>query len=114
VNQALGGDVPLLPRIAPRYDAPIPLDPLDHHRLAGRWTSPGHPWVIRGLLPYAPDGAVTFLAGEPKTCKTYLALYFAICVAGACKVFERFDVRPGRAILFAEEDARCAEFITLS
>ena len=31
----LGGDVPLLPFIAPLYDTPMPLDQLDHYRITG-------------------------------------------------------------------------------
>jgi hypothetical protein len=51
-----------------------------------------------------PEGVVVFLAGEPKTAKTYQGLYYAICVAAGLPVFGRLAVKPGAVVIICEED----------
>ncbi len=57
--------------------------------------------LVEALLP---DGVVAFLAGEPKTTKTYLALYISMCIAAGRKVFDRFAVKQGAVVVICEED----------
>lgn len=60
-------------------------------------------WLIEGL--WAAE-AVGIVGGEPKCCKSFLALDMAVAVAGAVPCLRRFPVtRPGRVLLFAAEDA---------
>jgi RecA-family ATPase len=60
-------------------------------------------WLIEGL--WAAE-AVGIVGGEPKCCKSFLALDMAIAVASATPCLRRFPVaRPGRVLLFAAEDA---------
>lgn len=60
-------------------------------------------WLIEGL--WAAEG-VGIVGGEPKCCKSFLALDMAVAVAGAVPCLRRFPVaRPGRVLLFAAEDA---------
>ena len=62
-----------------------------------------HRWLIEGLWS---EGAVGLIGGEPKCCKSYLALDVAVSVAGATPCLGRFAVpRPGRVLLYAAEDA---------
>ena len=50
--------------------------------------------------------AVGIVGGEPKCCKSFLALDMAVAVASATPCLRRFPVaRPGRVLLFAAEDA---------
>lgn len=61
-----------------------------------------HRWLIEELWT---DEAVGILGGEPKCCKSFLALTLAISVAGGVPCFGRFKVpRPGPVLLFAAED----------
>jgi hypothetical protein len=65
--------------------------------------SPEQRWLIEGL--WAAEG-VGIVGGEPKCCKSFLALDMAVAVAGATTCLRRFPVtRPGRVLLFAAEDA---------
>jgi len=60
-------------------------------------------WLIEGLWA---DQAVGVLGGEPKCCKSFLALDMAVAVAGGSPCLRRYPVqRPGRVLLFAAEDA---------
>jgi hypothetical protein len=60
-------------------------------------------WLIDGL--WAAE-AVGIVGGEPKCCKSFLALDMAVAVAGAVPCLRRFPVaHPGRVLLFAAEDA---------
>lgn len=60
-------------------------------------------WLIEGL--WAAE-AVGIIGGEPKCCKSFLALDMAVAVASATPCLRRFPVaRPGRVLLFAAEDA---------
>ncbi len=60
-------------------------------------------WLIDGLWG---DQAVGIVGGEPKCCKSFLALDMAVAVAAGVPCLRRFSVgRPGRVLLFAAEDA---------
>jgi RecA-family ATPase len=60
-------------------------------------------WLIEGLWGAE---AVGIVGGEPKCCKSFLALDMAVAVASATPCLRRFPVaRPGRVLLFAAEDA---------
>ena len=60
-------------------------------------------WLIEGLWA---DQAVGIVGGEPKCCKSFLALDMAVAVASGAACLRRFQVpQPGRVLLFAAEDA---------
>lgn len=60
-------------------------------------------WLVDGLWG---EGAVGVLGGEPKCCKSFLALDLAVAVASGKPCLKRFAVpHPGRVLLFAAEDA---------
>jgi hypothetical protein len=60
-------------------------------------------WLIEGL--WAAE-AVGIVGGEPKCCKSFLALDMAVAVASGAPCLGRFAaVEPGRVLLFAAEDA---------
>lgn len=60
-------------------------------------------WLIDGLWA---EQAVGIVGGEPKCCKSFLALDIAVAVAAAVPCLRRFAVPlPGRVLLFAAEDA---------
>jgi hypothetical protein len=60
-------------------------------------------WLIDGLWA---DQAVGIVGGEPKCCKSFLALDMAVAVAAGVPCLRHFPVsRPGRVLLFAAEDA---------
>lgn len=64
---------------------------------------PERRWLIDGLWG---DQAVGIVGGEPKTCKSFLALDIAVAVASGAPCLRRFPVaRTGRVLLFAAEDA---------
>jgi hypothetical protein len=74
---------------------------LPAHRLAPRPQE--QRWLIEGL--WAAE-AVGIVGGEPKCCKSFLALDMAVAVASGRPCLRRFPVsQPGRALLFAAEDA---------
>ena len=66
--------------------------------------SPGHPrWLIEGLWA---DEAVGILGGEPKCCKSFLALDMAVSIASGAACLRRFRVqRTAPVLLFPAEDA---------
>ena len=71
------------------------------HRLATRPEQ--HRWLVTGLWA---EQAVGILGGEPKTCKSFLALDLAVAVAAGSPCLRRFPVpTPGRVLLYAAEDA---------
>ena len=77
----------------------LPVEPA--YRLAER--SEEHRWLVTGLWS---DQAVGIVGGEPKCCKSFLALDLAVAVAGGVPCLRRFAVpRAGRVLLFAAEDA---------
>lgn len=60
-------------------------------------------WLVEGLWS---EEAVGIVGGEPKCCKSFLALDVAVSVASGAPCLRRFAVpRRGRALLFAAEDA---------
>jgi len=62
-----------------------------------------HQWLIEGLWS---DDAVGIIGGEPKCCKSFLALDVAVAVATGQPCLDRFAVaRRGRVLLYAAEDA---------
>ena len=77
----------------------LPVDPA--WRLAER--SEEHRWLVTGLWS---EQAVGIVGGEPKCCKSFLALDLAVAVASGMPCLRRFAVsRAGRVLLFAAEDA---------
>jgi hypothetical protein len=77
----------------------LPVQPA--HRLA---TQPDeHRWLVDQLWS---EQAVGIIGGEPKVCKSFLALDLAVAVASGRPCLRRFAVaRPGRVLLYAAEDA---------
>jgi hypothetical protein len=62
-----------------------------------------HRWLIAGLWA---EQAVGVVGGEPKCCKSFLALDIAVAVASGAPCLRRFGVpRAGRVLLYAAEDA---------
>src|SRR5271156_807097 len=77
----------------------LPVDPA--YRLAERWEE--HRWLVTGLWS---EQAVGIVGGEPKCCKSFLALDLAVAVASGTPCLRRFSVpKPGRVLLYAAEDA---------
>lgn len=71
------------------------------HRLAIRPDE--QRWLVDQLWS---EHAVGLIGGEPKTCKSFLALELAVAVASGKPCLRRFVVpRPGPVLLFAAEDA---------
>jgi len=68
--------------------------------------SPDEPkWLIEGLWA---DQAVGILGGEPKCCKSFLALDMAVSVASGAACLRRFRVsRSAPVLVFPAEDALC-------
>lgn len=64
------------------------------------------PWLVEGLWA---EQAVGILGGEPKCCKSFLALDMAVGVASGSPCLRRFPVRrTGTVLLFPAEDALAA------
>lgn len=62
-------------------------------------------WLIEGLWSAE---AVGIVGGEPKCCKSFLALDMAVAVASGTPCLRRFPtVQRGRVLLFAAEDSAC-------
>jgi hypothetical protein len=60
-------------------------------------------WLVTGLWA---EQAVGIVGGEPKCCKSFLALDLAVAVASGAPCLRHFSVpRPGRVLLYAAEDA---------
>ena len=78
---------------------PLPIAPA--WRLAER--DPELRWLVTHL--WSQD-AVGIVGGEPKCCKSFLALDLAVAVAAGVPCLRRFAVpTPGRVLLYAAEDA---------
>ena len=61
-------------------------------------------WLVESLWA---EQAVGIVGGEPKCCKSFLALDMAVAVASGTPCLRRFAVpRPGRVLLYAAEDAQ--------
>lgn len=77
----------------------LPVEPA--HRLVDRPEQ--QRWLIEGLWA---DEAVGIIGGEPKCCKSFLALDMAVSVASGRPCMRHFRVaRTGRVLLYAAEDA---------
>ena len=60
-------------------------------------------WLVQGLWS---DQAVGILGGEPKCCKSFLALDLAVSVASGAPCLRQFAVRrTGPVLLFPAEDS---------
>lgn len=77
----------------------LPVEPA--WRLAER--ADGERWLVTGLWS---EQAVGIVGGEPKCCKSFLALDLAVAVASGTPCLRHFPVpHPGRVLLYAAEDA---------
>ena len=77
----------------------LPVEPA--HRLAAR--AEERRWLVTGLWA---EEAVGIVGGEPKCCKSFLALDMAVSVAAGRPCLRRFPVaHAGRVLLYAAEDA---------
>jgi RecA-family ATPase len=77
----------------------LPVEPA--YRLADR--AEEQRWLVTGLWS---EQAVGIIGGEPKCCKSFLALDLAVAVAAGVPCLRRFAVpRAGRVLLYAAEDA---------
>jgi hypothetical protein len=77
----------------------LPVEPA--YRLAER--AEEQRWLVTSLWS---EQAVGIIGGEPKCCKSFLALDLAVAVAAGTRCLRRFAVpRPGRVLLYAAEDA---------
>ena len=77
----------------------LPVEPA--HRLAAR--AEEQRWLVAALWS---EQAVGVIGGEPKCCKSFLALDLAVSVAAGTPCLRHFLVRrPGRVLLYAAEDA---------
>jgi hypothetical protein len=77
----------------------LPVEPA--WRLASR--ADEQRWLVTGLWS---EQAVGIVGGEPKCCKSFLALDLAVAVASGTPCLRHFPVpHPGRVLLYAAEDA---------
>ena len=84
-----------------REAAMTPLPVVPAHRLAER--AEEQRWLVADLWS---EQAVGIIGGEPKCCKSFLALDLAVAVAAGRPCLRRFAVpNPGRVLLYAAEDA---------
>jgi hypothetical protein len=66
-------------------------------------TGPQTQWLVEGLWS---DQAVGILGGEPKCCKSFLALDVAVSVASGAACLRQFPVRrTGKVLIFPAEDS---------
>jgi RecA-family ATPase len=78
---------------------PLPVEPA--HRLAERPAE--RSWLVTDLWS---EQAVGIIGGEPKCCKSFLALDLAVAVAAGTPCLRRFAVPvPGSVLIYAAEDA---------
>lgn len=71
------------------------------HALASRPAA--QQWLIEDMWA---DGAVGIVGGEPKSCKSFLALDMAVSVAAGTPCLGHYRIaRTGRVLLYAAEDA---------
>jgi hypothetical protein len=84
---------------APTSDRLLPVQPA--HQLPVR--PEAQRWLVMGLWL---EEAVGVLGGEPKCCKSFLALDLAVAVASGTSCLRHFPVpTAGRVLLYAAEDA---------
>jgi len=80
-------------------DGGLPVQPA--HQLPVR--AAAQRWLVTDLWL---DQAVGLVGGEPKCCKSFLALDLAVAVASGTSCLRRYPVpNPGRVLLYAAEDA---------
>ncbi|MDD3285690.1 MAG: AAA family ATPase [Patescibacteria group bacterium] len=60
-------------------------------------------WIIQDILP---EGSISIISAKPGSFKTWLTLYFAICIAKGESVFGVFKVKQSRVLIIDEEDSR--------
>jgi hypothetical protein len=78
---------------------PLPVQRASQLSTAGPQTQ----WLVEGLWS---DQAVGILGGEPKCCKSFLALDLAVSVASGAACLRQFPVcRTGKVLLFPAEDS---------
>ncbi len=78
---------------------PLPIQRASQLSTAGPQTQ----WLVEGLWS---DQAVGILGGEPKCCKSFLALDVAVSVASGAACLRQFPVRrTGKVLLFPAEDS---------
>jgi hypothetical protein len=78
---------------------PFPVQRASELSTAGPQTQ----WLVEGLWS---DQAVGILGGEPKCCKSFLALDIAVSVASGTACLRQFPVRrAGKVLLFPAEDS---------
>jgi RecA-family ATPase len=78
---------------------PLPVQRASQLPTAGPQTQ----WLVEGLWS---DQAVGILGGEPKCCKSFLALDVAVSVASGAACLRQFPVgRTGKVLLFPAEDS---------
>lgn len=56
------------------------------------------------IAPLLPAGVPSFLAGLPKSLKTWVAILMGVCVAAGRDLFDRFPVTQGSVVIVTEED----------
>lgn len=80
------------------------MDPLPVQRASQLpTTGPQTQWLVEGLWS---DQAVGILGGEPKCCKSFLALDLAVSVASGATCLRQFPVhRAGSVLIFPAEDS---------
>lgn len=95
---ALGDEAGAATRDGPHMSR-LPVEPA--YSLAER--AEEHRWLVTGLWL---EQAVGIVGGEPKCCKSFLALDLAVSVAAGTPCLRRFVVpKAGRVLLYAAEDA---------
>ncbi|MBI5367931.1 MAG: AAA family ATPase [Planctomycetes bacterium] len=62
---------------------------------------PPLPWIIDGILV---RGAVGWIAGPPKTYKSWIGLHACLCLASGAPFLGRYATTLGRALYLSEED----------
>lgn len=60
-------------------------------------------WLVQGLWT---EGAFGIVGAEPKSWKSWLTLYMGICIALGRKVFDRFEVKQGKVLVFSAEGGK--------
>lgn len=59
-------------------------------------------WIIQDLLP---KGSLSILSARPGRFKTWLTLYFAICISQGKSIFDMFPVKKAKVLIINEEDS---------
>lgn len=59
-------------------------------------------WIIQDILP---EGSISIISAKPGSFKTWLTLYFAMCISKGESVFGIFNVRKARVLIIDEEDS---------